>query len=582
MNFPEKNTSIRIANNFYKSILLVDKIKRPKDNKKNISAILEKSSTQNGVKEFFVGDSKTSIIFYATHSSDKIRLATDAEYVVFFFVNKVLFFDITEFNKLCKKLQIDLETVNQTVACESKEYIYKASKESDSEVEIKLPIRLVDKLGIQYKIYTLFETHINEDFLHFIWKNKLFSQEQKTVDNLPIKVLNVGTHNFYSGPDFINAKLKIGEIEWNGNVEIHLKSSDWNLHKHTNDEAYNNVVLHVVKTHNKEIVNSRNSSIPCLELDYPEVYEYNYKKLIESDKLIVCEDNLSKVDKFKFMLNLNKFAIERLERKSVEIYDLLRSVESDWLKTFYILLAKHMGMKVNSFSFEYLFRSFDLKIIDKHSNDLSQIEALLFGQAGFLETELDDLYYLSLQNEYKFLKSKYKLKPLDKHIWKFMRIRPSSFPTIRISQIANLLYKQQKLHSILVDHKPDKLFIQNLLKIDASVYWNDHYNFSKVSKISKHKFVGKSLINNLIINSIVPYLFAYSKYILSDTLKDYALDLLEQIEAENNSVIERWKSNGFEIKSAFQTQAFIQLTNDYCYRLKCLSCPIGAEICKTR
>ncbi|MBI9055722.1 MAG: DUF2851 family protein [Bacteroidales bacterium] len=418
---------------------------------------------------------------------------------------------------------------------------------------------------------------MKEDFLHYIWKYKLYREDKLlTQDNESIEIINSGVHNFDSGPDFFNAKVKIGETVWAGNIEIHVKSSDWNLHKHNKDKAYDNVILQVVFNHDKDITRTNGQVIPTVEIKFNNDLLNNYQSLLEKNSWIACENDLPLVDPFIVMSWMEKLTVERLEQKSTRISESLIALSNSWETAFYIQLARNFGFKLNSDPFEMLAKSLSLNILAKHKDNLFQIEALLFGQAGFLEEETGDEYYKNLRKEYNYLQKKFQLKPIEKHLWKFLRSRPGNFPTIRIAQFASLIYNSRSLFSKIIEiNNLDEFY--TLFKVKPSEYWDEHYQFNKDSVV-KSKALGKSAIDVVLINSIVPFLFVFGKSKGNYMYQERALNLLESIKPEKNSIINSWNDLNIKSKSAFDTQALIQLKNKYCNQKKCLNCQIGNAI----
>lgn len=418
---------------------------------------------------------------------------------------------------------------------------------------------------------------MKEEFLHFIWKNRLFHREGlQSTSGEPLEVISCGTHNFDSGPDFFNAKIRVGKTIWAGNVEIHQKSSDWYLHKHDKDESYNNVILHVVEKVDREVFQNE-KQLTCLELTYPEKLKSNYLNLFASEKWIACEDQFRQFDPFEIRFWMGALLSERLLAKTEDIESLLQLNKNDWNETFYQLLARNFGMKTNALPFEMLAKATPLSILAKHKNSLFQTEALLFGQSGLLNEELvGDEYFLKLRNEYSFLYKKYKLKPMEAHLWKFMRLRPANFPTIRISQFAQLVYKSTFLFSKILETKDIKL-LEKFFEIKCSDYWENHYSFNKPSK-KRIKNLGSSTFHNIVINTIAPVLFMYGELNDKAELKERTLNFLDKLPAERNSIIRRWTEMGLNVKSAFESQALLQLKNVYCKNKKCLNCRLGAKL----
>ncbi len=418
---------------------------------------------------------------------------------------------------------------------------------------------------------------MKEEFLHFVWQHRLFRNGcLQTVSGETLEIISTGTHNFDSGPDFFNAKIRIGRTIWAGNVEIHFKSSDWYLHRHDKDETYNNVILHVVEKADREVV-INGKELSCLVLNYPEKLRENYQYLLQSEQWIACQDRFHLIDPFELKFWSGALLSERLLSKTGEIKQLLQQNKNDWNETFYQILARNFGMKINSLPFELLAKATPLHILGKHKNNMFQIEALLFGQSGLLNEELiGDDYFLKLRNEYSFLYKKYKLKPVEAHLWKFMRLRPVNFPTIRISQFAQLICKSTALFSKILDTENMKN-LESFFDVESSDYWVKHYRFNKTSK-STSKKLGSSAFQNIVINTIAPVLFVYGDLNGKPGLKDRAIRFLDELPAENNSVITKWEELGIRPRSAFETQALLQLKNFYCKNKKCLNCRLGTKI----
>jgi len=419
---------------------------------------------------------------------------------------------------------------------------------------------------------------MKEEFLQFIWEHGLFNRTNlKTVDGKLLEIISTGRPNTDSGPDFFNARIRIEDTIWAGNIEIHQKSSHWYQHKHDIDGAYDNVVLHVVELYDKP-VQVKNHELPTLEISYPPSILENFEQLLKSERWIACEDRLAEVDPFVLRFWFSSLMIERLQSKTNDILAILEQNKNNWNETFYQLLARNFGMKTNAVPFELLAKSLPLNILSKHKNDLFQIEALLFGQSGLLnETLLGDDYFLSLRKEYSYLYKKYGLSGIESHLWKFMRLRPINFPTIRIAQLAKLIHHSSALFSrILETEDPEEL--RKLFDVSASEYWDTHYRFNKTSDENRKKTLGETAFNNLLINTIAPLLFVYGDQHLNQAMKDRALLLLEKTAPESNQIIRKWSELGIDSRSAFETQALIQLKNSYCEIKKCLHCQLGAKI----
>ncbi|MDP2337618.1 MAG: DUF2851 family protein [Bacteroidota bacterium] len=419
---------------------------------------------------------------------------------------------------------------------------------------------------------------MKEEFLQFIWEHGLFTKNDlKSTDGRPVEIISTGQPNSDSGPDFFNARVRIEDTVWAGNIEIHQKSSHWYRHRHNTDAAYDNVILHVVEQHDSPVL-VKSHQLPTLEISYPSEILENYEQLLKSERWIACEDKLSEVDPFILRFWFSSLMIERLESKTDDILTILEQNKNNWNETFYQLLARNFGMKTNGQPFELLARSLPLNILSKHKNDLFQIEALLFGQSGLLnETLLGDDYFLSLRKEYSYLYKKYGLSGIESHLWKFMRLRPINFPTIRIAQLAMLIHHSSALFSrILETENLDDL--RKLFDVSASGYWDNHYRFNKTSGEIRQKKLGETAFSNFVINTIVPLMFIYGDQHLDQEMKDRALLLLEKMPPESNQIIRKWNSLGIDSRSAFETQALLQLKNKYCVNKKCLNCQLGAKI----
>jgi hypothetical protein len=419
---------------------------------------------------------------------------------------------------------------------------------------------------------------MTEDFLHFIWKYGLFERDQMIADTgEKIQVIGLGEHNYDAGPDFLNARLRIGETTWAGNVEIHVRSSDWLNHKHQLDKAFDNVILHVVYTHTKPVLRQSGEVIPTVELCFnSELYE-NYCLLSASKNELPCKDKISKVDPLVIDLWLNSLVVERLQQKTLYLTELLRQYKNNWEEVFYISLARTFGFGLNAIPFEIMAKSMPLSCLARHRNSLKQLEAMLMGQAGFLEEAiLFSEYYTDLRREYLHLKKKYNLKPVEKHLWKFLRIRPVNFPTIRIAQFAALLEKSEGLFSkVLACQEISEL--RHLFDIRTSDFWDTHYTFETQSLRTIKRF-GNDSFNIAVINTVIPFLFLYGKMNGKEPLKDRALEWLNQIPAEKNRVTRRWEESGMNLSSALYSQGFLQLNKRYCNLKRCLACPVGANI----
>lgn len=416
---------------------------------------------------------------------------------------------------------------------------------------------------------------MNEDLLHYIWRYKRFSLHNlTTTDGEPIEIIDLGLPNTNAGADFSNAKIKIKNLIWAGDVEIHLKSSDWNRHQHNKNNAYNNVILHVVAECDCKIFDTNNREIPQLEIKIPEGLQE--KTFSQQILFIPCEKSIPKLSPFTKQTWLESLLFERFIRKTNDIKELLVQNGNDWENTFYVFLARNFGFGKNADAFMFLAKSLPLNIIRKHKDNLLQVEAMLFGQADLLPQNSSETYINNLEREYKFLQQKFQLVPISAHLWKMFRLRPMNFPHIRIAQFAALLQKSDNLFSKIIK-TPSIEYLRDLLYVDVSDFWNTHYNFSQQSKrISKH--LTHATLDTIIINTIVPFLFAYGQMQGQENLCNQAVKLLYNLPAEKNKIVEKFNNLKFITLSAADTQALLQLKNCYCDTKKCYRCRFYHDI----
>ena len=417
---------------------------------------------------------------------------------------------------------------------------------------------------------------MTEAFLYYLWKFKLLKTPLFTEDGLNIDIISPGLLNLEEGPDFQNAKIKIGDTLWAGNVEIHLKSSDWQQHQHNLNNKYQSIILHVVYQNDKII--SLNAPVLELKDKFNDNLFQTYLQFMQSNLWIPCQNILSQVDEFLISLWLENLSIERLNYKILQIQQIVQQSNFNWEESFYIVLARAMGGKTNQLPFEMLARSLPLKIIAKHKNSLFNIESLLFGQAGYLDMPMYDDYSCNLQKEYFYLKEVYNLKSLNSSIWYSKRVHPNSFPTVRIAQFASLIYKSNHLLSKVLEAK-DIETLSTLCSAVASSYWDEHYFFSKITKLNQKK-IGALHLNSLIINAIIPFISHYADTRGDAPTKERMLQLLRQLPPEVNQIIYNWIKTGLKITDAAQSQAAIHLKNNYCDQKKCLQCSIGISLIK--
>ena len=421
---------------------------------------------------------------------------------------------------------------------------------------------------------------MKEDFLHHLWKFKKFDTlNLKTSNQEEITIINVGQYLELAGPDFFNAQITIGNQKWAGNVEIHLKSSDWYVHHHEKDSGYENVILHVVWENDTAIFRSDNSEIPVLELKNYVDREtvLNYQSLLSPKSWIFCEKQIKDVDDFILKNWQERLFFERLERKSLPIIDLLEQTNQDWEAVLFLLLAKNFGLNTNGAIFMKIAKSIPFSIIRKESFEVENLEALLFGTAGLLDAEKEDNYYKDLKFRYFYLLHKYQIDKTIVEPVQFFKHRPDNFPTIRLSQLANLYHTHQNLFSKIIAVSSLRN-IYEVFQITASNYWQNHYQFDKESP-KKKKMLSKSFVDLIVINTIIPLQFAYAKSIGKEVSEDL-INLLNEVSSEKNAIIDKFTSFGIKPKNAFESQSLLQLKNEYCIKSKCLECAVGLELLK--
>ncbi|MEQ8908462.1 MAG: DUF2851 family protein [Vicingaceae bacterium] len=418
---------------------------------------------------------------------------------------------------------------------------------------------------------------MEEDFLHYIWKFKLFNQQGlTTTDGEKLDLLKVGVHNHDAGPDFFNGQIRLAGTRWAGNVELHLKSSDWFRHQHQTDKAYDKVILHVVWEADKVVKRKNGELIPTLELKgrVSKSKLEQYQNLTNGKDWVPCQSQLNNLDPSLKALQVERMLVERLEVKSRRINQILELHQNDWEQAFYHLLCKYFGFKVNATPFELLATSLPFKIIRKNQTDLFQIEALLLGQAGLLNQDFKGSYPKKLKAAYEFQRKKYQLKAMEGHLWKFSRMRPSNFPTIRIAQLAKLLSQSENLFQKVINAEQLEQ-LEALFSLEASPYWEAHYRLDVPAARKQKKKLGKASIHLLLINVVCPIMFTYGIKTDNQKMKDKAVDLLEKLPAEKNKLVRKWLEIGLSARHAGDSQGMIQLKKEYCELKKCLNCMLG-------
>lgn len=421
---------------------------------------------------------------------------------------------------------------------------------------------------------------LTEKLLQFIWLHRLYRGHStlKTTDGESLLVIHPGFWNVNAGPDFHEAKIRIGNTLWVGPVEIHLRSSDWQKHGHAGDQGYARLILHVVYEHDAEISTNDQSAFPTLELQsrIDQGLLHTYHQLMSSVQFIPCAEQIRKVRPITLLSQRSRMLAERLEEKTALVQHDLQRGKHHWQELFYIQLARGFGLHINQDAFEQLARITPLHILGKHKHHLFQVEAILFGQAGFLSDYFDHPYPVALQLEYSCLRKLYNLQPMDKHRWKFLRLRPANFPTLRIAEFARLIADSSRLFTRILD--AESLHdLEALLQVGVSDFWLDHFHFHEQSR-RQHKALGTSFIHALVINAIVPLLFLYGRQQGREQYCEKALQLMEKIPAEHNAVIRQWQAIGIHSGHAADTQALLQLKNKYCDARRCLECHIGYEV----
>lgn len=418
-----------------------------------------------------------------------------------------------------------------------------------------------------------------EQLLHYVWKHKIFPlKELKTTTGQQVEVIDTGLANTDAGPDFFNAKLKLDGVLWIGNIEIHERSSDWFKHGHHADAGYNSVILHIASEIDTEISRSNGERIPQIQLICPEAVRTNYKELLETDSYPPCYRIIPSLPPFTAHSWMTALQMERFEQKATLLNERLKRCQGNWEDAFFITLARNFGFGLNGDAFETWAHQLPFRAVDKHRNDLFQIEAIFFGQAGILEDSDGDGYYLRLKKEYTYLQHKFGLIPMDASLWRFLRLRPANFPHIRIAQLACLYHRAYGLLSRIMETETLQ-GVRDILKGGTSEYWLTHYTFGGSSP-SRPKALSNTSLDLLIINTVVTFLYAYGLHKGNPVLCARAGSFLEELKAENNYITRMWEQCGMKASNAADSQALIQLKKEYCDKKKCLYCRIGYEYLK--
>lgn len=417
---------------------------------------------------------------------------------------------------------------------------------------------------------------MNEELLVYVWKYKLFSSfDFKTTNNKSVKIISFGSRNYDSGPDFFNAKINIDNQLWAGNVEIHVNSSDWIKHNHQKDSAYNNVILHVVFNHDMEIEVLGNA-LPTLELKHyiSENVINNYKSLTKPSKSFLHCGNYGNVKhNFEYDNWIESIFIKRVEEKLGGIQNQLNISASHWEQVLFRSISRSFGLKLNGDAFSNFANSFDYKVLQKLVSNNNSVEALFFGQAGFLDYEYNSEYFISLKRDYQFIKNKFSLNSINNSQFKFFRTRPSNFPTIRMAQLASVYTKHPDIFSKIINSKSiDE--IKSFFDVKVNPFWKTHYSFTSQSK-KNERLLTDSFIELIILNSIIPIRFAYFKAISDFDKVEESIVISEKLKKEKNRVITEFEQHGWKVNNAKESQALLYLKRHYCDKNKCLDCLVG-------
>lgn len=429
-----------------------------------------------------------------------------------------------------------------------------------------------------------------ESLLHYTWKHRLFPLAPlTTMDGQPVEVIDPGMENRNDGPDFFNAKVKIGGTLWVGNVEIHVNASDWYLHGHDTDKRYDSVVLHVATTVDREVKRTDDTPIPQMALQVPQHIVNNYRELLAADRYPPCYRIIPELSNLTIHSWMSSLLYERLDQRAELITARYEAHDKNWDDALFCTLARNFGFGTNGEAFDEWARRIDFRAVDKHADNLLQVEAFFFGQAGLLdeatvpeyyhEALQEDTYFQMLKREYAFLAHKFGLRPMEATMWRLLGIRPANFPHVRLAQLAHL-YHERRISVSKLLAAPDRTAITELLSVEASDYWDTHYTFASTPSAPTKKRVTDSAVTLLLINSVAPFYYSYGRRKDNEQYCEQAILLLEQLKAENNYIIRTWIDCGLLVKNAADSQALIQLKKQYCNRHDCLRCRIGYEYLK--
>lgn len=419
-----------------------------------------------------------------------------------------------------------------------------------------------------------------EKVLQYMWQNRIWGESDKILsDGRIVTLLDPGVLNTNSGPDFFNSKIKIEDIEWVGNVEIHIKASDWYAHKHDSDEAYDNIILHVVAVDDMPVYRKDGTKIPQLHLPLSQELTENINKLSSGMSTIRCAEYIPLLPSLTISDCLESLAYERMQRKATQIINLLEYYRGDWEQVCFILFARSLGFGLNSEPFEMLAKSISLSVLHHHSDNNLQIQALLFGQAGMLDMSVHilDEYYQRLCREYYFLSRKYNLRQIPKHLWKYAKTRPANFPHRRIALLSKFAEGGFSLMRKILDAKADQERLFEMFNMSLDDYWNENFAFDYPAKL-KSNAISRDSIELILINTVAPLYYAYGNFIGDIEIEESGIDLLASLKPEKNNIVSQWNTHGIKAENALRSQALIQLRREYCDLRKCLHCRIGNKI----
>lgn len=423
---------------------------------------------------------------------------------------------------------------------------------------------------------------MNERLLQFIWQFQYFNKNDlRTEAGERLTIVHPGHYNTHQGPDFLDAKITVGNTTWAGNIEIHVRSSDWRRHNHSADKNYSNAILHVVWENDEDVNYENGSLLPTLSLQHlvPKLLLDRYRQLMLQETFVPCETYLPVLDEIKWLAWKERMAIERLQRKSALVLSMLTEANQHWEEVFWWMLARNFGMKVNADIFEGIAKSLPVNILAKHKNQIHQLEGFLLGQAGLLEHDFSEDYPQLLKREYNFYQKKYHLKQVPVKPF-FLRMRPANFPTIRLAQLAMLVNQSYHLFS-KIKETDDVLAVKRLLNVTANDYWHYHYTFDEPGEYQP-KQLGNQMTENIVINTVIPVLFAYGLFNKEEAFKEKAMQWLTQLDAEKNTITKKWAAHHVSNSNALESQALLELKNNYCDLKRCIECSVGNAVLRSR